>query len=475
MDAQQITDAFLKAFRYEPTPDQMELIEKLSRFLIHPQENNLFLLKGYAGTGKTTVVSNLVRVLPVLKASCVLLAPTGRAAKVLAGYAQKPAFTIHKAIYRLKNSSAGGMSFNLLPNKHKNTLFLVDEASMISDSGEDQQMLEGRSLLDDLIRYVYSGDNCRLILIGDTAQLPPVKMDQSPALSEGYLRAAYHLEVWSSELREVVRQAGDSGILYNATLVRHKIAQGDGGFIPFQLSGYRDIYRMQGPDAADLIAEAFSGRDLENSIVVCRSNKRANLYNQHIRSRFLFFEDEIAAGDLLMVVRNNYFWLPKESQAGFIANGDIAEVKRVQRIEEMYGFRFARITARLIDYPDEPDLEVLVMMDTLTAEGPALSSQEHNRLYEEVARDYEELPTKKQRLEKVKANPWYNALQVKFAYAMTCHKSQGGQWEKVFVEMGYIPEKQPDHAYYRWLYTALTRATQELYLMGFSDDFFETE
>jgi ATP-dependent exoDNAse (exonuclease V) alpha subunit len=472
MNSRELSEIFLKEFAFEPTPDQSKLISNLSEFLLTHSASSVFVLNGYAGTGKTTIVSNLVKVLPVIGARSVLLAPTGRAAKVLSGYSRQPAFTIHKKIYRM--SAKGGTSvFSLIENKHTNTLFIVDEASMISASSEDKSVFGNRNLLDDLIDYVYSGDNCRLILIGDTAQLPPVGMTESPALNIAYLKAGYNLEIWTNELTEVVRQQADSGILHNATLIRQKLAsQQPEGFIKFRLENFRDILRLQGQDAADQIAEAFSGRDFENTIVVCRSNKKANMYNQYIRNRVLFQEDEIGAGDLLMVVKNNYFWLPKESNASFIANGDILEIKRIQRIEELFGFRFASLTVRMIDYPDEPDIDVKIMLDTLYVETASLSQSQNNHLYEQVALDYEDEPSKAKRFAKIKNNPYFNALQVKFAYALTCHKAQGGQWENVFVEMGYIPGSQPDYEYYRWLYTAISRSTQNLYLLGFSDDFF---
>ncbi|MFW5706922.1 MAG: ATP-dependent DNA helicase [Bacteroidota bacterium] len=464
---------FLKHFPYDPTPDQDVLIDRLADFLASAEHAAVFILKGYAGTGKTSVVSNLVKVLPYLKADSVLLAPTGRAAKVLAGYSGKPAWTIHRKIYSLREAADGMVSFSLMPNKHVDTLFIVDEASMISQQRDQDDVFGSGNLLDDLISFVYSGENCRLILIGDTAQLPPVKSKESPALDIPFLKNSFHLVIYQSELTQVVRQEAGSGILHNATQMRFMIKSGKKGFQKFKLQDFNDIKRLQGPETADYINDAFSSRNFENTIIVCRSNKRANLYNQSIRQRVLFMEDEIGAGDLLMVVKNNYFWLSKDSQAGFIANGDIIEVLRVQRIEELYGFRFARITARLMDYPNEPDLEVVIMLDTLYVDGPALSYDQGGRLWNEVSKDYEDEPSMRKRVAKMKKNPYLNALQVKFAYALTCHKAQGGQWENVFVEMGYIPEKNPDTEYYRWLYTALTRATSNLYLMGFSEEFFD--
>lgn len=474
MSTEIISQAILKEFPYTPTNDQSELIDLLAQFIRDKNPASVFVLKGYAGTGKTTIVSSLVRVLPSLHAKSVLLAPTGRAAKVLAGYSGKQAFTIHKKIYRLLPQADGSISIALQQNKHKNTFFIVDEASMIGGNRTEQtELFGGVNLLDDLLQYVNDGINCRLILIGDTAQLPPVMTTESPALSAQYLSKSYHLKVWNFELKEVVRQARGSGILYNATLIRQKLGLKEEGFPKMQLDGFRDFKRLEGPDAADEVNNAFMRKGVEQSLIVCRTNKRANLFNQHIRNSVLFREDEISAGDLLMVVKNNYFWLPEGSNAGFIANGDIIELKRIKRIEELYGFRFADVTVRMLDYPDEPDLEVKILLDTLSADGPALPNVESKRLFEEVAADYADIPNKGTRLAQIKNNPNFNALQVKFAYALTCHKAQGGQWANVFVEMGYIPNKEPDTEYLRWLYTALTRATDKVFLLNFTDSFFQ--
>ncbi len=473
LDQKQFEQLFYESFPYEPTSDQAELVKKLALFLSSSEPSAVFILKGYAGTGKTTVVSNLVKVMPVLKADTVLLAPTGRAAKVLAGYSGKPAYTIHRKIYALRETAEGAVRFVLNHNKHVDTLFIVDEASMISYQNDQDSGFGSGNLLDDLLSYVYSGENCRLILIGDAAQLPPVKSSESPALNIPFLKNSFHLNIHAAELKQVVRQEAESGILHNATIIRSRIESGETGFASFELDGFKDISRLQGPETADYINDAYSERNFENTIIVCRSNKRANLYNQGIRQRVLFMEDELGAGDLLMVVKNNYFWLPKDSKAGFIANGDIVEVLRIQRTEELYGFRFAQVTIRMIDYPNEPELDVVILLDTLTSEGPALSYEEGGKLYDEVCRDYEDEPSKRKRMAKIRKNPYLNALQVKFAYALTCHKAQGGQWENVFVEQGFIPDKMPDTDYYRWLYTALTRSTRKLFLMGFTDEFFD--
>lgn len=472
MPSKDFVDVFLDHYVHDPTDDQKVLLEKLAAFLLQPGHGCVFALKGYAGTGKTSIVSNLVKVLPYLNADSVLLAPTGRAAKVLSSYSGKPAYTIHRKIYSLRESADGSVRFVITPNKHVDTLFIVDEASMISRYKEQDELFGGGSLLDDLMDYVFSGENCRLILIGDTAQLPPVRSNESPALDINLLSRTFHLQVFSTELQQVVRQEANSGILHNATLVRQMIEKRENGFRKLELEGFKDIVRLEGPDAGDFITDAFSSRDFEDTIIVCRSNKRANLYNQQIRHRIMFREDEIDAGDLLMVVKNNYFWLPKESQVGFIANGDIIEVLRIRKIEELYGFRFATITIRMIDYSEEPEMDVIIILDTLMADGPALSLEHGAKLWQRVSEDYEDEPIKRKKLSKIKKNPYLNALQVKFAYCLTCHKAQGGQWPNVFVEMGFIPNNNPDTDYYRWLYTAMTRATKKLYLMGFSESFF---
>jgi len=476
--AAEISAAVKTRFPYAPTHDQDGLIEALAAFLVDPNPNSLFILKGYAGTGKTTIVSSLVDVLPSLGLGHVLLAPTGRAAKVLAGYSGEQAFTIHKKIYRLQTDGQGAMYFALQKNNRRNAVFIVDEASMIpwsSQAGQQGSIFGGANLLDDLMQYVYNGKNCRMIFIGDTAQLPPVMSHESPALSTSFLQQRYHLSINGFELQQVVRQSLDSGILRNATILREMLAQQENGFPALRTSGFPDTIRVQGMDAADEVDAAFAGREKGEALMICRSNKRANLYNRHIRQRVLFMEDELNAGDLLMVVRNNYYWLPEDHDAGFIANGDILEVKRILREENIHGFRFAEVSASMTDYPDMPELEVKLLLDTLDADGPALSGDEATRLYEAVGQDYQDIPNKRTRMANIRKDPYLNALQVKFAYAMTCHKAQGGQWQHVFVEMGYLPDNTPDQEYLRWLYTAMTRATSKLFLLNFTDDFFVDE
>ncbi|TVR39757.1 MAG: DUF2075 domain-containing protein [Bacteroidia bacterium] len=460
-------------FPYKPTDDQETVIGKLAKFLFANEPGALFLLKGYAGTGKTTIVSSLVKMLPEINARAVLLAPTGRAAKVLSGYAGSPAYTIHKNIYRMQASAEGSIMLKLQKNKHANTVFIVDEASMIPwETASQPGLFSGTNLLDDLIEFVYSGENCCMVFIGDSAQLPPVMANESPALNKAFLEKRYGLQIIEYELREVVRQAFDSGILHNATLVRNMLHAEQLACPKMRLDGFSDVIRVQGQEAADEVENAYLDHGREHALMICRSNKRANMYNKHIRQRVLFMEEEINAGDLLMVVKNNYFWLPEDSEAGFIANGDIVELKRIIRHEEMYGFRFADVTLRLTDYPDLPDLDAKLLLDTLDSDGPSLSAADYKRLFESVAEDYQNIPNKRTRVSAIRRNPWLNALQVKYAYAMTCHKAQGGQWKHVFVEMGYLRDKTPDKEYLRWLYTAMTRATKKLFFLNFTDDFF---
>ncbi|MGB5420272.1 ATP-dependent DNA helicase [Algibacter sp.] len=459
-------------FPFEPTVKQNIVLQQLAVFIFDKNPNALYVLKGYAGTGKTTIVGAIVSNLWKAKKSAVLMAPTGRAAKVISNYSNKEAFTIHKKIYFPKKEKSGGVKFVLQPNKHKNTIFIVDEASMIPDAPGDSKLFENGSLLDDLMKYVYSGHNCKLLLIGDTAQLPPVKLDISPALDERTLALNYDKEVTRMELDEVVRQEQDSGILANATILRATISSSFFDAFKFDLDGYTDIIRLvDGYEIMDAINDAYSELGKEETAIIVRSNKRANLYNQQIRNRILFNEHELTAGDFLMVVKNNYFWVKPTSDAGFIANGDIIEVLEIFSIQEIYGFRFAEVKVRMVDYPKMIPFETVLMLDTIDAETPSLPYEESNRLYQEVMKDYEDETSKYKKFLKVKANKHFNALQVKFSYAITCHKSQGGQWDTVFVEQPYLPNGI-DKDYLRWLYTAVTRAKEKLFLIGFKDDFF---
>ncbi len=464
----------LHEFPYPPTVSQENLLISLSKFLISQGERKLFVLKGYAGTGKTTVVSTIVQNLRMIGRESVLLAPTGRAAKVLSSYSGSKAYTIHKHIYYLSTGLDGAMKMVLAINKHKNTVFVVDEASMIPDgvTSNDFGFFSSLNLLEDLINYVYSGKNCTLILIGDNAQLPPVGADESPALNIDYLRSSFHLLLDTYQLKEVVRQSLESGILANATEIRKNI-EASAKTLLINVKGFPDIIRINGIELEDCLNTAFSNSGSEETVVITRSNKRANIFNQEIRKRILFLEGEISTGDYLMIVKNNYFWVDKNSRPGFLANGDIVEIMRILKFEEMFGFNFADVTLRLTDYPDENDLTVKILLDTLSVEGPAITTSDNKRLFEEIMKDYDEIPTRRERIEKVKNNPYFNALQVKFAYALTCHKTQGGQWERVFIDQGYISEDHVNKEYFRWLYTAFTRATKLLYLVNFHDMFFD--
>ena len=463
----------LNKFSYHPTIKQSKLFYLLVEFLFSKNERSLFLLKGYAGTGKTTTISTLVSSLWKINKKSVLLAPTGRAAKVISVYSKKQAFTIHKKIYFPKKMPNGSVDFVLQNNKHINTIFIVDEASMIPDRPQNGKLFENGSLLDDLISYVYSGRNCKLILIGDTAQLPPVKLKLSPALEETRLEVEYSKMVHQIELDEVTRQHQNSGILANATLLRTLI-ENNSIYFEFDLN-FPDIIRLEdGYDIEDAITGSYDNDGVEDTAIIVRSNKRANQYNQQIRSQIRGQENEISPGDYVMVVKNNYFWLKESSEAGFIANGDTCEVLRIHAIKELYGFKFAEVDIRMIDYPDQKPFETVLLLDTLASETPSLTYEESNKLYEAVREDYGHEKSKYKQLLAVKKNVFFNALQVKFSYAITCHKSQGGQWKTIFIEQPYLPEG-PSKEYFRWLYTAITRAQEKLYLIGFKDDYFEKD
>lgn len=472
-----ITDAtFFKLltdkFPHDPTAKQSVALQKLASFVLSKEKDSVFMLKGFAGTGKTTIVGTIVTNLWKTTMKAVLMAPTGRAAKVMSNYSGTQAFTIHRKIYFPKKQSGGGVQFVLSPNKHRNTIFIVDEASMIPDTPTDSKLMENGSLLDDLLMYVYSGHNCKLILIGDTAQLPPVHLNISPALDENQLALNYNKEVIKLELDEVVRQAEDSGILVNATSLREQLQSEFFDDYKFSVSRYTDIVRLvDGNDIQEAIDDSYSQNGKEETAIIVRSNKRANLYNENIRNRILYLENELATGDYMMVVKNNYFWLKPTSEAGFIANGDIIEVLEIFAIKELYGFKFAEVKVKMVDYPNQKPFETVLLLDTIMAETPSLSYEDGNRLYQEVMKDYADEKSKYKKFLAVKNNKFFNALQVKFSYAITCHKSQGGQWNTVFVEQPYLPNGI-DKEYLRWLYTAVTRAKHKLYLIGFKDDFF---
>ena len=472
MDAPHFYGLLKADFPHQLTTKQDIALQLLSKFVISNEKNEVFLLKGYAGTGKTTIIGTLVKNLWKAQKSFSLLAPTGRAAKVISNYSGKEAFTIHKKIYYPKSEKGGGVSFTLQNNKSRNQIFIVDEASMIPDIKQDSKLFENGSLLDDLIQYVYSGHNCKLLLIGDTAQLPPIKLDISPALDAQVLENQFNKQVTAIELDEVVRQQQESGILVNATRLRAVLDDGFFESFRFSAANFPDVIRpVDGMEVLDAITESYSESGDDDAIFIVRSNKRANLYNQNIRSRVLYQDQELAAGDRLMVVKNNYHWVGAESDAGFIANGDIVEVLEIFRFVELYGFRFAEVRVQMADYPRMKAFETVLLLDTLASETPSLPYEDSNKLYQSVMEDYANEKSKYKKFLAVKKNRYFNALQVKFSYAITCHKSQGGQWKTVFVEQPYLPNGI-DKDYIRWLYTAITRAKEKLYLIGFKDEFF---
>ena len=473
MDSSEFKKLLSQRFPFVATDSQKYWLESIVDFLYTPDKNILYLLKGYAGTGKSTLIGHLVKLLSMANYKAVLMAPTGRAAKVIANYSGKKAFTIHKQIYFTRTEKGSGVQFVLKPNKYRNTLFIVDEASMIGDDRQSAKLFENGSLLDDLMQYVDAGINCKLLLVGDPAQLPPVHLTISPALDGEYLENKFNKEVIEWELKEVVRQQQDSGILANATQLRLQMNEEHLDSFLFDLTIANDVLRLQdGNEILELLDDALRNGGLEETVFIVRSNKRANLYNQQIRGRILFLEADLSVGDQLMVVKNNYFWLEPESDPGFIANGDLVKVLRIFSHHELYNFKFAKVEVQLVDYPDEKPFETVVLLDTLSSESPSLTYEEGNQLYQAVQEDYQHLSTKYKRFLAVKNNPYFNALQVKYSYAITCHKSQGGQWENVFIEQPYLPDG-PDLSYFRWLYTALTRAQTNLYLVGFQNDFFK--
>ena len=474
MDANKFQQLIIDRFPFIPTDDQLELIRGISNFIFSDDKDEILLLKGYAGTGKTTVISTVVNLLWLAKKKSALLAPTGRAAKVIASYSKKKAFTIHRRIYKPKPNTDFGIQFVRQNNTSADTIFIVDEASMIPDTQTEGKVFAGGSLLDDFMEFVDGGQRCKAIFIGDEAQLPPVHLDISPALDANNLSFRYNKKGLEFQLREVLRQDADSGILKNATILRnHQENQYLENF-KFNLNNQAEVIRLtDGYDIESAIADSYSNAGIEDTTIIVRSNKRANLYNQQIRNRIRMLENEISTGDILMVVKNNYFWLDSTSAPGFIANGDTVEILRIQSIKELYGFRFAEVEVQLVDYPDEKSFDTVIILDTLTVDGPSLPYEDSNKLYQEVNKDYEDEKSKSKRYKKVKENPFFNALQVKFAYAVTCHKSQGGQWSNVFIEQAWLPTGEIDLDYLRWLYTAVTRAKKKLYLIGFQNEYFE--
>ena len=460
-------------FRFEPTASQAKGFEKIAHFLSDAPDDSLLLIKGYAGTGKTTLIGHLVQQLGRIRKKSVLMAPTGRAAKVLSAYAGKNALTIHKKIYFPKVDSGGGsVQFSLKENKHTHTIFIVDESSMIGDDRQQSKLFENGSLLHDLVHYVTNGEKCKLIFVGDTAQLPPVNLGLSPALDEQELAAQFNATVYSITLEDVVRQQAESGILFNATSIRELLVGDQFEGFKFHLEGFKDVQRIiEGNEFLELLNNALDQDGIDQTVLIVRSNKRANLYNKSIRERILFLESDLAVGDQLMVVKNNYFWLGADSQPSFIANGDVIRINRINKYVDRYDMKFAEVSAQMVDYPDEPAFDTVLLLETLNSETDNLSYEQSQLLYQKVSLDHANEKSKYKRFLKVKNDPFFNALQVKYSYAITCHKSQGGQWKNVFVEQPYLPEG-PNKDYFRWLYTALTRAQEHLFLIGFGKEYF---
>ena len=538
MDRNTLFNLLLANFGFTPTEGQVTVMSHLSAFIISQKERPVYLLRGYAGTGKTTLVSTLVKTLPQIGMCFELLAPTGRAAKVMSRYTGKTASTLHRKLYRFQHVSNGELRMTRAENKAKNTIFIVDECSMISDQGDGFSW--SRPLLDDLIEFVFSGTNCKLLLIGDTAQLPPVGLDISPAMNFDILRNSFSLTIATYEMKEVMRQALDSGILHNATNLRNLMStvNSQQSTASYQLSAishqlplldinnFKDIEKIDPMTFEELLWQSFGDKRSNNdAVVVCRSNKRANMFNQAIRSRVLQEEGELSAGEKLMVVKNNYYWSDQPSAVSrqsssnpencsmandkrlktnevkvqssslialssnnsqilrfsdsqiptisFIANGDMIEIMKINKIEEMYGFHFADVEIQMLDYEEMPTLSVKILMETLHSDSPALTQEESKRLYQAVEEDYMDIPRAADRRKMMKNNPYFNALQVKYGYALTCHKTQGGQWNNVFVEAPYLPnETTLGLSDMRWLYTALTRASKKVYLVNFKDEWF---
>lgn len=470
MIADHISQLICKELKFEPTESQFQLINGFGDFLMSRENNDLLVVKGYAGTGKTWVLSALVRALSSLDINTVLLAPTGRAAKVFSNYASAPAFTIHKVIYRQQTSGSQFGRFNLNWNRSKDTVFIVDEASMISNSAFENSIFGSGRLLEDLFEFVQQGNNCKLIIIGDTAQLPPIGIDQSPALDRQVLEYLGY-EVREYFLSEVIRQKKESLILKNATelrdLMEKIVLENEVPILHYSTDG--DVECVTGENLIDKISYCYDNYGEENTMVICRSNKRAYLYNKGIRGSVLFREEELTVSDYLMVVKNNYYWSEKIKEIDFIANGDIAQIVRILGYEELYGFRFANVTLRFPDY-EFLEMDVKIILDVLTIESAGFSKEQNNTFYNAVMEDYQNISNKRKQMEELRKNPYFNALQVKYGYAITCHKSQGGQWPAVFIDQGMIRDEDKGVEYLRWLYTAITRSTEKLYLVNFPDN-----
>lgn len=470
LNRNELYNRLVQSFGFEPTEGQATVLYHLSAFLLSNKPNPAYILRGYAGTGKTSLVKTLVRTLPSIGMKYVLLAPTGRAAKVLSNYTSQSASTIHRRIYQVMTFPDGSMRVTRGENKSQNTLFIVDEASMIGE----QREFGGKSLLDDLLEYVFTGDRCRLLLIGDTAQLPPVESRESPALDCDYLKSQFPITAATFELTEVKRQALESGILYNATQIRERLKENAYEYtLPlFETDQFPDTRKIEPETFEELLYKLFSENVDNEAVIICKSNKRANMFNQAIRGRILNIEGEIATGDRLMIVKNNYYWADGNAAISFIANGDMAELRKINRFEEMYGFRFADVELSFVDYPDLPNIEAKILLETLNSNSASLTEAESQRLHAAIEEDYMDIPNRRERYKEMRKNPWFNALQVKFAYALTCHKTQGGQWNSVFIDSAFNQKDELETEDLRWIYTALTRAQQRVYFVNFKEEFF---
>lgn len=451
-------------FPFELTKDQSFVVERLAHFIINFRQPSSFIIRGYAGTGKTTLVGALSRALLKLRIQTILLAPTGRAAKVLANYSGEAAYTIHKKIYYSKLNEFGVLEMQLQDNPHKNTLFIVDEASMISDD------LSYRSLLEDLFSYVQRGFQCKLLFIGDSAQLPPVGEIDSPALDLEFMQSKFSVDFELCELRDVIRQAKKSGILYNATNLRWKIQKEEEALPVFSIQKFKDIVKLDGMDLEDVLYQEYARLGREEIVMITKSNKRANMFNREIRNRIFGQQSRLSVGDFVMNLKNNYYWVEKNAEMGFIANGDRMEIMKIKHTKELYGFDFADVEVRFVDYPNMPYVELKVILNSLETDTANLSYEDSQALWNAVLEDYQGVSTQKERLRMAKNNPYVNALQLKFSYALTCHKTQGGQWDTVFIDQGYFTKESVTIEYFRWLYTALTRATNKVYLLNFTPE-----
>ena len=468
--AQKLKEKIKENFDFKATSQQNKVINDLSDFICTLGNNSIFLLKGYAGTGKTSLISALVKSLSSIYKKSSMLAPTGRAAKILSSYSNKTAHTIHKKIYWIKTNSKGNTFVTLQENLNSNCIFIIDEASMIPSHTD--KSFGNRNLLSDLIKYVYSGTDSKLIIIGDTAQLPPIHLDVSPALDEYILEHEFNKQIIVRNLTKVVRQKSSSLILENATRIRKMISDGINEYP--QIRCNKEVIRLNmGDELQEIIESSYNNYGIEDTIIICKSNKRAYLYNQQIRHKILWKEERISNGDYLMVVRNNYSWLNNDSKAGFIANGDIIIVKHIKKYEEIYGFNFAHVTIELADYPQESELDVIIMLDTLESEQASLEFEKYKKLYNQVSQDYNSIKNTYKRNKAIKEDKYLNSLQIKYAYAITCHKSQGGQWKSVFVEQSYFTDEMLNKEYLRWFYTSFTRSTDKLYLINFSEKFYQ--